>query len=57
MKFTLEIKLGNDAMQLNEDIAAALHDVAYYVEQHDNSHGIIHDANGNNVGRWGFQND
>lgn len=52
MRFTLNIKMGNEAMQTGEDIAAALHAVAYHVEQHDDSTGSIFDENGNNVGKW-----
>lgn len=52
MKFKLEIKLGNEAMRLGEDIAEALHRVAYRVEQHDDDKGAILDINGNFVGEW-----
>lgn len=54
--FTLRIELGNDAMQTAEDVAAALHNVAYRVEQHGGSVGI-RDDNGNNVGYAQFQQD
>lgn len=52
MKFKLKINLGSDAMQLTEDIAEALHRVAYRVEQHDDDKGVILDINGNTVGEW-----
>jgi len=54
MKFKLEITLGNDAMQLGEDIAEVLHEAAYSIEQDDAYQGVIVDRNGNNVGEWGF---
>jgi len=63
MKFTLEIELGNDAMQTAEDIAHALQDVAkglmtygiggrsrYPITKVDGRK--IMDVNGNSVGKW-----
>lgn len=60
MKFTLEIELGNDAMQTQGDVRGALAKVSrrldYYgtaesvltVGQYD----VICDENGNTVGKW-----
>jgi fido (protein-threonine AMPylation protein) len=66
MKFTLEIELGNDAMQTPAQIANALHDVEGRLRDTHSmlrGNGIsfeftpsgIHpfrDANGNTVGKW-----
>jgi hypothetical protein len=55
-KVTLEIELGNDAMQTGEDIATALQKVSFIVEEFTQEHiqnGVkvsIFDQNGNNVG-------
>lgn len=54
--FTLEIELGNAAMQSGEDIARALERVAAQVRQHERPepfHSMrIRDENGNTVGGW-----
>ena len=61
MKFTLDIALGNDAMQTSGDIARALHRAAGVLEGVDNGQAltptdscsvVIHDDNGNRVGEW-----
>ena len=56
--FTLNLRLGNDAMQTPEDIAEALRRAAGWLEDygHDNvenggSQTLI-DQNGNHVGSW-----
>lgn len=53
MKFTLQIKLGNAAMQTSDDIADALRQVA---GRHNlatpGEFGAIRDLNGNTVGEW-----
>ena len=54
MKFTLEIELGNDAMQTEDDVARALKEVAKNIRNHgfdDATEGIF-DLNGNKVGEW-----
>ena len=57
-EFRLEIELGNDAMQTDDDIATALEAVAtrlrahqYTQSQDDVERGIV-DVNGNTVGDW-----
>lgn len=58
MKFTLEIKLGDDAMQTYEDIASALHITLQGIkEQSFNDPQVgdlmkIGDRKGNTVGKW-----
>ena len=56
MKFRLTIKLGNDAMQSADDIAAALVRTAARVarrgEAIQGDSGVIMDDNGNRVGTW-----
>ena len=60
MKFKLEVELGNDAMQSNDDLAIAL---ASVIDRLQNAmalasvidtevHGTILDLNGNNVGKF-----
>ena len=52
-KFTVEIDLGNEAMQSLEDIAEALETIVgemVGIDQRDA--GTIHDVNGNTVGSW-----
>jgi hypothetical protein len=49
--FTLNIDLGNDAMQSGPDVADALRDVADRVEQ-GHTFGKIIDGNGNTVGEF-----
>lgn len=51
MKFTLEIELGNDAMQTSDDVAEALANVTNSLLDGLTS-GAIRDANGNTVGKW-----
>ena len=54
--FTLTIKLGNDAMQDEHDVASALVDVlATGAISDGRTKGKIHDDNGNTVGEWSFQ--
>ena len=56
MKFTLEIELGNDAMQSPYDVAKALQVIAEDLRRNgfaDEGTGVIRDANGNRVGTWG----
>lgn len=56
MKFTLEIELGNEAMQTAEDVASKLRDIARRVDSctFDSVEGPykILDTNGNTVGSW-----
>lgn len=61
MTFTVEIELGNDAMQTGEDLAHALRGVAAKIEDCSRPvedwpasvrTGPIRDVNGNTVGRW-----
>lgn len=56
MKFTLEIELGNDAMQTYADIAASVRRIfSDFANCHDTAEddaGRIYDANGNRVGEW-----
>jgi hypothetical protein len=56
MKFTLEIDLGNDAMQTGSDVAAALRRLAVKLSDslfdEGADHGRIMDLNGNKVGTW-----
>ena len=53
--FTLEIKLGNEAMQTGADIAELLRRLAGLVEDYGPSNvaaGNLRDVNGNSVGSW-----
>jgi hypothetical protein len=56
MKFTLEIELGNDAMQTGYDVACALNGAALSVTStspvETTETRYIRDANGNAVGTW-----
>lgn len=56
MKFTLEIELGNDAMQTYADIAHAVRRIfSDFANRHENAAddmGRIYDINGNKVGTW-----
>jgi hypothetical protein len=57
MKFTLKIRLGNDAMQSRRDIEYALRGLGQnlpYISDPPEAgdDGTIHDANGNRVGEW-----
>lgn len=62
-KFTLSIKLGNDAMQDHNDIGSALVQLGQrLMKEHARGlgpstvdSGIIRDINGNNVGSWGVR--
>lgn len=64
MKFTLEIELGNDAMQTPEDVREALLSIARDYNTltaltafgMDDS-GSIRDINGNRVGHWEVTED
>jgi len=54
MKFTLEIELGNDAMQSAQDVFDA---IEHYGDTNPEpfeggESSIIRDINGNTVGRW-----
>jgi hypothetical protein len=50
-KFTLNIELGNEAMQTGEDVARALRAVAKKLDGGADS-GRVQDENGNTVGEW-----
>lgn len=52
-QFKLKIKLGNDAMQTPEDVAAALRKVASRLEG-QTLEGRIRDINGNTVGAFEY---
>lgn len=65
MKFTLEIELGNEAMQYGHDLAKALEQVSELLKYHDaqeaqsvedwdvyDRKGSVKDHNGNRVGKW-----
>ncbi len=57
MKFTLEIEMGNDAMQTYAEIAFAVRRVFPYFanrpeEVDEDENGNLYDANGNKVGSW-----
>ena len=54
-EFTLRIKMGNEAMQTPEDVAASLRAVANRLDwgMYRRS-GEILDYDGNKVGEWGF---
>lgn len=54
--FSLDIDLGNAAMQSPEDVADALRATADKLDAAAGyvGEGAIHDANGNRVGGWGF---
>lgn len=58
MKFTLEIKLGNEAMQTTDDVAEALRRVAstlikmVYISELNDDAWPISDLNGNKVGSF-----
>lgn len=57
-RFTLEIRLGNDAMQTPSDVARALSDISHQLEAEsswDDAEAIkkrLTDINGNTVGWW-----
>lgn len=52
-RFNVEIRLGNDAMQTNEDVATALVEITSQMQQ-GKHYGSVFDANGNIVGNWGI---
>ncbi len=57
MKFTLEIELGDEAMQTYNDIGYALQQTAAVMFRHDQDEPVessnpIRDLNGNIVGGW-----
>jgi hypothetical protein len=52
--FKLDIKLGNDAMQTDADIADALNEVITKLDR-GTLEGTIKDFNGNTVGRFGIE--
>lgn len=54
-KFTLQINLGNEAMQTPEDVARELHAVADQMALQTDEDGIIIDPNGNTVGSFTFE--
>jgi hypothetical protein len=51
-RFTLEIELGNAAMQTREDVGDALFRLAVTLTQTSRLEGIVKDLNGNTVGVW-----
>lgn len=54
-KFTLEIRLTNEAMETTGDIVTQLRKVANLIESYGvNAPQRIKDANGNTVGEWSF---
>ena len=56
MKFTLEIEMGNEAMETPADIAQTTRLLfSDFFRQHEpaeENHGSFYDANGNKVGTW-----
>lgn len=55
MKFTLEVELGNAAMQTLEDVSSAIHGIGLdgeTVAARVGEGGRIRDLNGNTVGKW-----
>ena len=60
MKFSIDIKLGDDAMRSVEDVAEALEKTAAKIRTYADppsrgEGGRVMDRNGNAVGRWGFR--
>lgn len=55
--FTLKIRLGNAAMQAQDDVAEALKHLAVKMSGHGahDDDGVIMDANGNKVGEWKYR--
>ena len=55
--FTLKIRLGNAAMQAQDDVATALKHLAVKMGGRgaDDDDGVIMDDNGNRVGEWKFR--
>lgn len=55
MKFTLEVNLGNEAMETADHLAAMLRKVAKEVDKSPADGPEVHpirDVNGNTVGKW-----
>lgn len=57
MKFTLEIELGNAAMQTSWDVGQALRELGTKYQNGSDGPDIrdagkVHDLNGNTVGKW-----
>lgn len=56
MKFMLEIELGNAAMETGRDVADALNNIAYQLQDTtmvlEPTTGKVVDENGNSVGKW-----
>jgi hypothetical protein len=57
MRFTLEIELGNDAMQTGYNVARAMREASNHVAELvkkdlPGAEGRIRDVNGNTVGKW-----
>jgi hypothetical protein len=53
-RFTLTIKLGNDAMRTSRHVAAALNEIAKRLRQAGSVDGLVRDVNGNTVGQYEF---
>jgi hypothetical protein len=56
MKFTLEIELGNDAMQTANDVFYAFRHSFHMTPMEEvlttDNTGVVMDTNGNKVGKW-----
>lgn len=63
MTFTLQIELGNEAMNNPLDVAVALRNIAKRLESDDmggdptEATGNVRDSNGNHVGEWIYTNE
>lgn len=55
--FVLSIKLGNDAMQTRDDVAAALRAAADSMQSNIDLDGRIRDDNGSGVGWWAYEDE
>lgn len=60
MTFTITIRLGNDAMQTTENVAAALEKTAEKIRDYQDppaagEGGRVMDVNGQSVGEWRFR--
>lgn len=55
--FKLNIKLGNEAMRNEEDIASALRNAANAIEYDQEYEGKLRDMNGNTVGEWIYESE
>jgi hypothetical protein len=53
--FILKIRLGNAAMQTQDDVAMALSALALKMSGDGDDDGVIMDFNGNKVGEWKFR--